>query len=125
MSLLGTSALAEEASGKFTLTHEVHWGLVVLAPGDYTYKLEHHSSEMLLVRSVNGKPGFMMMANSVSSMPPGEPDCLKLQKKGDTWFVSSISLSGLEEELHFSTELPRSELARLANQTKLASLSKP
>lgn len=125
-SFLSTSARAEDAAGKFVLTHPAHWGAVVLAPGEYTYKLEHQSSELLLIRAANGAPGFMVLCTSVSSTTPGTPDSLKLLKMGEDWFVSSLSVSELQEELHFSPPpTTRTEVARNASANKIASLSHP
>ena len=123
--LLSGSALAEDAAGKFVLTHPVHWGTVVLSPGEYTYKLEHSAQELLLIRAAAGAPGFMVLCTSVSSTAPGTPNSLKLQRIGDEWFVSSMSLSELEEELHFQPPVSRTEVARSASASKMASLSHP
>jgi len=125
ISILTLSAAAEDASGKFVLTRKVHWGTVVLPPGEYTYKLERHSSQFILVRAASGAPGFMMMASSISSTAPGKPDSLQLQKLGDEWFVQSMNISGLEEDLHFRVQPPRTEVAKVAGSTRMASLSKP
>ena len=125
ISFLSLSAAAEDASGKFVLAHEVHWGTVVLPAGEYTYKLEHHSSQFVVVRAATGAPGFMMMASSISTTAPGERDSLQLQKLGDAWFVQSMNISGLEEELHFRVQTPRAEVASVAGSTRMASLSKP
>ena len=125
ISLLAVSAAAEDASGRFVLTHEVHWGTVVLAPGEYTYKVEHHASQFLVVRAAAGAPGYMMMANSISSTAPGKSDSLELRKVGSTWFVQSMTISGLEEEMQFPMPALRTEVASVAGSTKLASLSKP
>lgn len=123
--LLSGTALAEDGAGKFVLTHSVHWGAVVLAPGEYTYRLEHRSSELLLIRAASGAPGFMVLCTSMSTSAPGTPDSLKLQRMGDEWFVSSLSLSELEEELHFQPPASRTEVARTASASKIASLSHP
>jgi hypothetical protein len=48
-------AVAQEASGKFTLAKEVRWGSAVLPAGDYTYALEHQTGQVLFVRNVNGR----------------------------------------------------------------------
>jgi hypothetical protein len=123
--LLSGSALAEEAAGKFVLTHPVHWGTVVLAPGEYTYKLDHRSTAVLLIRAASGAPGFMVLCTSVNTSAPGTPNSLRLERMGDEWFVSSMSLSELEEELHFQPPASRTEAARTANPSKMASLSHP
>jgi len=124
-SLLTSSALAEDAAGKFVLTHPVRWGAAVLAPGEYTYRLEHKSQELLLIRAASGAPGFMVLCTAVSSTAPGTPNSLKLERMGDEWFVSSMSLSELEEELHFQPPASRAEVARKAAPSKMASLSHP
>ena len=124
-SLLTGSALAEDAAGKFVLTHPVRWGSAVLAPGEYTYKLEHRAQQLLLIRASSGAPGFIVLCTSVSSTAPGTPNSLKLERLGDEWFVSSMSLPELEEELHFQPPSARTEVTRTASASKLASLSHP
>lgn len=123
--LLAGSSLAEDGAGKFVLTHTVHWGAAVLAPGEYTYRLEHKSQELLLIRAASGAPGYMVLCTSVSSATPGTPNSLKLERMGDEWFVSSMSLSELEEELHFHPPASRTEVTRSASARKMASLSHP
>lgn len=123
-SLLAGSALAEDAAGKFVLTHPVRWGSAVLAPGEYTYKVEHKAQELLLIRAASGAPGFIVLCTSVSSVTPGAPNSLKLERMGDEWFVSSMSLPELDEELHFQPP-SRTEVAHTASASKMASLSHP
>ena len=124
-SLLSGSARAEDAAGKFVLTHPVRWGAAVLAPGEYTYRLEHKAQELLVIRAASGAPGFIVLCTSVSSTTPGTPNSLKLQRMRDEWFVSSMSLSELEEELHFQPPAARTEVTRTASASKMASLSHP
>ena len=123
-SLLADSALAEDAAGKFVLAHPVRWGSANLAPGEYTYKVEHKAQELLLIRAASGAPGFMVLCTSVSSVTPGAPNSLKLERMGDEWFVSSMSLPELDEELHFQPP-SRTEVTRAASASKMASLSHP
>jgi len=123
-SLLTSSALAEDAAGKFVLTHPVRWGSALLAPGEYTYKLENKAQQVLLIRAASGAPGLMVLCTSVSPTAPGTPNSLKLERMGDEWFVSSMSLSELDEELHFRPP-SRSEITRRASASKMASLSHP
>ena len=124
-SLLSGSALAGDAGGKFALTHTVHWGTVVLAPGEYTYKLEHSGQQLLLIRAASGAPGFMVLCTSVSATASGAPSSLKLQRIGDDWFVSSLSLSEFGEEFHFQPPASGTEVAKSASASKMASLSQP
>jgi hypothetical protein len=124
LTFLPSSAMAEDASGKFTIKHPVRWGAVVLPAGDYTYKLEHHASDLLLVRASGGQPGFLVMANSISTMDTLQPDRLVLQRSGSEWYVSAILLSSIGETLHFVTAA-HTEMAAATGQNGLASLSKP
>ena len=125
LSFLPTSAMAEDGSGKFTLKHSVRWGSAVLAPGDYSYKVEHHASEMLLIRAANGQGGFIVMAESVSTIDTMQSDCLILHRDGNDWFVSSIVLSSIGETLHFAAPTSHPEVASTSTPSGLASLSKP
>jgi hypothetical protein len=125
LSILPASAVAQEAAGRFTLTHPARWGSVALSPGTYTYNLEHYASEMLLVRAADGQRGFLVMVQSISTVDDAKRDELVLQRDGDEWFVSSITLSDVGQTLHFAADSPHTQIARAATQDKLASLSKP
>jgi hypothetical protein len=130
ISVLGfwpASALAQEASGTFTLNKEVRWGTITLQPGAYTYKLERHASEMVFLRGSTGQAGFIVMANSVSTLSGPESDRLLLQRHGDQWFVSSMVVGVVGEQLYFKAPTISTETARGRSPTpdKLASLSKP
>ncbi len=124
LTFIPSSALAEDASGKFTIKHPVRWGAQVLPAGDYTYTLEHHASDLLLVRASGGQPGFLVMANSTSTIDTLQPDRLVLQRIGGEWYVSSIVLSSIGETLHF-VPAAHTEMARASDQNGRASLSKP
>jgi hypothetical protein len=41
MCLMANSLRASDMVGSFTLPQETQWGLAVLAPGDYTFALDH------------------------------------------------------------------------------------
>jgi hypothetical protein len=126
LALFPASAVASAASGKFTLTREVHWGNVVLPAGDYTYSLEHRGSPVLLLRAASGAPGFIVMARTIDSVAT-ESDSLVLQRHGDEWFVSEMVVGSVGEQLSFSTPAVHTETARKTRPgaDKLASLSKP
>ena len=59
-------ALAQESKGEFTIPREVHWGTLVLPAGSYAYSVEHHASEVLLLRPKAGGAGHFLLANAVS-----------------------------------------------------------
>jgi hypothetical protein len=124
LSLLASPALAEEANGKFTLTKEVHWGSNVLPAGEYTYRLQHDAFEVLFVRSAGGERGFIVLARSVSATNGERTDSLQLERSGDDWFVSSLTLGSLGERLYFAAPPPHAPMAARSTSDNLTSLAK-
>jgi hypothetical protein len=127
MSLFPAPALAQDASGKFTLPREVRWGTVTLPAGAYSYSVEHRAGETILLRSSSGGPSVIVMASSISTVDSPGTSRLVLQQSGSQWFVASMLLSGDGEELHFSPPSKRTVVAQDASQhpAKLAALSHP
>jgi hypothetical protein len=124
LALFPASAVASEASGKFTLTREVRWGSIVLPAGDYTYSLEQRGSPVLLLRAASGQPGFLVMARTIESVAT-ESDSLVLQRHGDEWFVSEMVVGSVGEELSFAAPEthPVAAHKKGAGPDKIASLS--
>jgi hypothetical protein len=112
--------VAQEASGKFTLAKEVRWGSAVLPAGEYTYALEHQTGQVLFVRNVNGRANAIVLVKSVSLVNEREHDRLVLQRSGDDWFVSSMVITNLGQQLSFGAPSTHTEQA-----TKVAALSTP
>jgi hypothetical protein len=127
MSLFPAPLLAQDASGKFTLPREVRWGAVTLPAGPYSYSVERHTAETVLLRSSTGGPSVIVMASSVSTVDAPETSRLVLQQQGGEWFVAAMVLSGDGEELHFTPPPNRTEAAQDAHlhPAKLAVLSNP
>jgi len=113
-------AVAQEASGKFTLAKEVRWGAAVLPAGEYTYALEHQTGQVLLVRNVNGRANAIVLVKSASLVGEREHYRLVLQRSGDDWFVSSMVITNLGQQLSFRPPSTHREHA-----TKVAALSTP
>lgn len=126
LTLVPVSAFASDATGKFTLTHEVHWGGVTLPAGDYTYALEQRGSPVVLLRAASGAPAFLVMARTTDSIA-SESDSLVLQRHGDEWFVSEMVVGSVGEEFSFATPNANAVSAHKKSTTndKLASLSHP
>jgi hypothetical protein len=125
LSLLPTSAIAQDAGGKFVLPREVHWGTVTLAAGPYSYSVGLGPSQTVFLRKASGS-GVIVMATTVSMADPLATPRIVLQQQNGEWFVTSMTLGGSGEDLHFSLPSKRSEIARTAeSRAKLASLSKP
>jgi hypothetical protein len=119
-------AMAQGASGKFTLAKEVRWGTAVLPAGEYTYSLEHPTGQVLFVRNTNGKMGAIVLVKSASLVNDSEHDRIVLQRAGDDWFVSSMVLTSLGQELYFGVPTVRTEAAKNGNiPAKVAAFTTP
>jgi hypothetical protein len=95
-------ALAQESRGAFTIPREVHWGTLVLPAGTYDYSVEHHASEVLLLRPKAGGSGHFLLANAVSRPEEFTPNRLILERRGADWYVTSMVVNDFGEVLKFS-----------------------
>jgi hypothetical protein len=114
-------ALAQESKGEFTIPREVHWGTLVLPAGTYDYSVEHHASEVLLLRPKAGGGGHFLLANAVSRPEEITPNRLILERRGAAWYVTSMVVNDFGEVLKFpapaeSTLEPRTKLATVASK---------
>ena len=115
-------ALAHTAKGEFVLTKQVHWGNVTLPPGTYNYSLQQNGFAVVFLRPAEGAPGYMLMAKSISKAEPSNPDSLLLERRGDEWFVSALTIKDLNEALLFAAPpVGRPEV----KHSKIASVTTP
>ena len=113
-------AAAQESRGSFTIAKEVHWSMVTLPPGQYVYSLERRSPGVLLcVRPKSGGTGYFLMANSVSTLANGGEGELTIERRGDGWYVTSMTVHDTGEKLLFAA--PRIETA--STEAKLATIA--
>jgi hypothetical protein len=126
LSLSASPAVAQDASGKFTLTKEVRWGGAVLPAGDYTYSLEHQTGQVMFVRNINGQTGAIVLVKSASLVNDGRHDRIVLQRSADDWFVTSMVITSIGQELSFGAPSTRTETAKnRPGPAKVAALSTP
>jgi hypothetical protein len=97
-------ASAQEARGRFVLTHEVHWQTTLLPAGEYEFSFQPDGpSEMLFVRKLTGSgPGFLMLVNDVTETKPSHADHLLLVAREGKSFVSALDLPEAGVTLHFA-----------------------
>ncbi|MGD0761558.1 MAG: hypothetical protein ABR921_21885 [Candidatus Sulfotelmatobacter sp.] len=97
-------ASAQEARGRFVLTHEVHWQTTLLSAGEYEFTFQPDGpSEMLFVRKLSGSgPGFLMLVNDVTETKPSHADHLLLVAREGKSFVSALDLPEAGVTLHFA-----------------------
>ena len=97
-------ASAQEARGRFVLTHEVHWQTTLLPAGEYEFTFQPDGpSDMLFVRKLSGSgPGFFMLVNDVTETKPSHADHLLLVAREGKSFVSALDLPEAGVTLHFA-----------------------
>jgi hypothetical protein len=119
LSLVSTVASAQSARGSFTLPHEVHWQNAVVPAGTYNFSLEPKGpSQLLTLRSLSGRDGFMIMVNAIGSSRFSDLNRLEVVSRAGKSFVRTMDLPQFETVLHFSvpSESAGKELA-LASDT--------
>ena len=98
-------ASAQEARGRFVLTHEVQWQATVLPAGEYEFSFnpDGPDSDMLFVRKLSGPgTGFLMLVTDVTETKPSHADHLFLVAREGKSFVSALDLSEAGVTLHFA-----------------------
>jgi hypothetical protein len=91
-----------QSRGEFTIPREVHWGRLVLPAGSYAFTVEHHATEVLFVRTKSGSDGHFLIATSISRSDTPAPSELKMERRGDEWYVTSIVVDDMGETLMFT-----------------------
>jgi hypothetical protein len=125
LSILPAPAVAQSASGKFTLVRQVRWGTVVLPPGDYSCSVEHRSAETVLLHNLTTRTGAIVMAASVSTVDNPTASHLVLEQTGNEWFVRSLVLSATGEILYFNSPATRTEAPQVARLGPQKAVSNP
>jgi hypothetical protein len=97
-------ASAQEARGRFVLTHEVHWQKTLVPAGAYEFSFKTSGpTELLFVRQLSSSgPGFMMLVNDVTETKPSGTDHLLLVPREGKSFVSAMDLPEAGVTLHFA-----------------------
>lgn len=97
-------ASAQEARGRFVLTHEVHWQTTLLPAGEYEFSFQPDGpSDMLFVRKLSGSgSGFLMLVTDVTETKPSHNDHLFLVAREGKSFVSAMELPEAGVTLHFA-----------------------
>ena len=122
LSIAPSLASAQEAHGRFTLAHEVHWQNALVPAGDYEFSFKASGpSELLFVRRLSGSgPGFMMLVNDTAETKPSDLNQLVLVSREGKSFVSTMDVPEAGVTLHFA--MP-SEIRQLAMSGKASTSS--
>jgi hypothetical protein len=94
----------EPAHGKFTLTHEVHWGSAKLSAGEYEFSFDPHTgTRMLNLSKVTGtRAGYMVLVPDTDDSKPSDLSRLVLVATPDGSYVSDMQLPEFGMTLHFA-----------------------
>ena len=94
----------ESARGKFTLTHEVHFGSVKLPAGDYAFSFDPDTtSRMLVLSKISGvRAGYLLLVPSTDETKPTDLNRLVLDTTPDGSYVSAMQLPEFGMTLHFN-----------------------
>jgi len=119
LNLAPNLASAQDATGTFTLTHEVHWQKAVVPAGEYRFTLgSEGSAEMLTLRKLSGNAtGFMLLVTDVETSQPSGPSQLLVVSKPSGRFVSTMLLPEFGLTLHFAVPAETPEVARATTDT--------
>ena len=103
-SIVPAVASAQEAHGRFVLTHEVHWQASLVPAGEYEFSLKANGpSDLLVVRKLSGSgPGFMMLVTETTETKPSDASDLVLVARDGKSFVSTMDLPEAGVALHFA-----------------------
>lgn len=100
-----TLASAQEpAHGKFTLTHDVRWGIAKLPAGEYAFSFDPTSgSRMLTLSKISGAPtGYMVLVPDRDDSKPSDVSRLVLESTPDGTYVSAMQLPEFGMTLRFA-----------------------
>jgi hypothetical protein len=109
-------ASAQDASGTFTLNHEVRWQKAVVPAGTYHFSMEARGpSELLLLNRISGKgAGFLVLVTDTEASQPSDTSRLVLVSRPEGSFVSAMELPEFGVTLHFAVPASTREVARAA-----------
>jgi hypothetical protein len=104
LNILPSWASAQEpAHGKFTLTHDVHWGNAYVPAGEYQFAFNAGDLPgVLMLNKINGpRAGFMLMVRDTDNAAPSDVNRLLLQSTAGGSYVSAMQLPEFGITLNF------------------------
>ena len=115
--LLSAVGQAETARGTFKLPVETHWGMMVLAPGEYDFSVSDGiSGGIVTVRSKESRSSGMVLPASWSETKSASGATLMLKKSEGSTYVQSLRLGDSGVVLYYGMPTSGKEI-RLVKQS--------
>ena len=94
----------EPVHGRFTLTHQVHWGAASLPAGDYAFSYApDNGSRTLSITMLSGnRSSYMVLVPNTEDAKPSDTSRLLLVATPRGSYVSAMQLPEFGMTLHFS-----------------------
>ncbi|SRR5579864_8991398 len=94
----------EPARGKFTLTHEVHWGSVKVPAGDYEFSFDPQGTfHVLTLSKLSGtRAGYMLVVPATEDRKASDQNRLILETIAGGSYVSAMQLPDFGMTLRFN-----------------------
>lgn len=106
-------AAAQDAYGKFTITHESRWGSAVLPAGTYTVALRNDAVPFVIVTSENRNAVSIMAVAQYLDTAKCRNSSLELEQNGAKWDVRSLCFAS-SVAIHFGKGQPIDQTATIA-----------
>jgi hypothetical protein len=103
LNLAPSLASAQEARGKFTLTHDVHFGSTKVPAGEYAFSFDPDTpSRMLRLSKLSGtRAGYLLMVPSTGDAKSTDLSRLVLEVTPDGSYVTAMQLPAVGITLQF------------------------
>jgi hypothetical protein len=114
LNLAPSLASAQEASGTFTLTHEVHWQNATVPAGKYRFNVAvHGAAELLTLSKLTGSgAGFMLLVTDTEASQLSDLSQILVVSRPSGSFVSAMQLPEFGVTLHFAVPAEPGEIAQ-------------
>jgi hypothetical protein len=103
LNLAPSLASAQEARGKFTLTHDVHFGSTKVSAGDYAFSFDLDApTRMLRLSKLDGaRAGYLLLVPATGDAKSTDLSRLVLEVTPDGSYVSAMQLPAVGMTLEF------------------------
>jgi hypothetical protein len=94
----------DAARGKFTLTHEVHWGSAKIPAGDYQFSFDpNETARTLTLTKISGvRAGYMLLVPVIDETKPSDVSRIVLETTLEGSYVSALQLPASGMILQFA-----------------------